>query len=149
MTADEFRALALAYLDRCDEADDEQWLKEQPDADWFADAHARWLHAREAFPGMSWEEFGELEAKRNRKGTRQRPKMSSRARADEAGWRAVRDADRIKAFWATLKPERPRPNPPMHPHQIAADRHGVTRQLVDDRAKRPDSRRVDKIAARK
>lgn len=149
MTGDEFRALALAHLDQCDEADREGWAVAQPDADWFADAHARWLHAREAFPGMGWQEFGELEAERSRRGKKERPKRSVIARADEAGWKAVRDADRIKSFWAKLHPDKPRPNPPEHPHQIAADRHGVSRQLVDDRIKRPDTRRIDRIAARK
>ena len=149
MTPNEFKERALDHLDRCGEADKERWATEQPDADWFADAHERWTHARRAFPGMSWEEFCGLDMKRKRAGTKQRPEMSVRARAEEPGWQAVRDAERIKDLWRRLHPKAPRPNPPAHPHQIAADRHGVPRDLVDDRIKRPLGRRIDKIAAQK
>ena len=115
MTPSEFKARALEHLDHCDEADKEQWATEQPDADWFADAHERWTHARRAFPGMGWEEFCELDVKRNRQGKRGRPKRSATERADEPLWRAARDADRIKELWATINPMKPRPSPPVQP----------------------------------
>ncbi|BDI61811.1 hypothetical protein [Qipengyuania nanhaisediminis] len=149
MTAEEFKLLAFEHLDRCDEADREDWAREQPDADWFADAHSRWLQARQAFPGMDWQEFCEFDVKRKRKGKRGRPKRSVSARADEPVWRAARDADRIKQLWAALHPERPRPNPPVHPHQLAAERHGVIRQTLDDNINRPDDRRIDRKTADK
>ena len=145
MTADEFKALALAHLDQCDEADRETWAKEQPDGDWFAESHSRWIHARQAFPGMDWEEFCKLDTARKRKGARGRP------RGQDTGdklWLAARDADRIKALWSKLHPARPRPRPPLHPHDLAAQRHGVSRQSLDDRANRPKVRRP-KSAARK
>lgn len=138
MTPDQFKALALTHLDKCDEADREAWATEQPDADWLAAAHARWLHARAAFPGMSWEEFCALDAARNRKGKRGRP---ARLQSDDKLWRAARDADRVKALWKMLRPETPRPRPPIHPHDIAADRHNVSRQSIDERANRTKARR--------
>ena len=147
MTPAEFKAGALAYLERCDEADIEKWAREQPDADWFVAAHARWLHAREAFPGMTWVEFGQQEAERNRRGQRGRPKRSDAERADEPLWRAARDADRIKDWWRSVNTGASLSRPPIHPHQIAAERHGVSRQALDDRIKRPTARRMDRNAA--
>ena len=145
MTPDEFKRRALAHLDQCDEADMETWATEQPDADWFADLYTRWGHARAAFPGMGWEEFGKLDAARSRKGKRGRPQ---RPRTDDKLWLAARDADRIKALWKLLHPGSPRPRPPIHPHDLAAERHGVSRQSLDDRAGRPKERRP-KTTARK
>lgn len=145
MTPDQFKALAFTHLDKCDEADREAWATEQPDTDWFATAHARWLHARAAFPGMSWEEFCALDAARNRKGKRGRPE---RAQIDDKLWRAARDADRVKALWKMLRPGTPRPRPPIHPHDIAAERHNVTRQSLDDRANRPKARRPGNTAVK-
>ena len=149
MTPDEFKARALEHLDNCDEADKEQWATRQPDADWFADAHQRWVHARKAFPGMDWEEFCDLDTKRKRKGQRGRPKRPMAARADEPLWRAARDADRIKELWASMNPKNPRPSPPIHPHEIAADRHSVRRQLLDEAVNRPNDRRGDRTTADK
>lgn len=146
MSPDEFKALALAHLDKCDEADREEWATEQPDADWFADAHERWGHARAAFSGMGWEEFCQLDAARNRKGRRGRPRHS---RAHDKLWLAACDAARIKALWKRLHPSTPRPRPPIHPHDLAAARHGVSRQSLDDRAGRPKARRPDRNTARK
>lgn len=147
MTPEEFTALALAHLDRLDEADREALATTQPTASLFIDLFTRWQFARKAFPGMAWEEFGELDAKRERRGKRQRPPRSVDERADEPLWRAARDADRIKRLWRERHPEQPRPRPPAHPHQIAAERHGVSRQSLDDRMKRPAARRLDRKAA--
>lgn len=62
-------------------------------------------------------------------------------------------ADRMrglfKQLWRTLHPTAPRPRWPVHPHQIAAERHGVNRQVLDEAIKRPSNRRGDRIAARK
>ncbi|MBW4330050.1 hypothetical protein KY084_04075 [Stakelama sp. CBK3Z-3] len=147
MTEDEFKAAAPAHLEQCDERDIEQWAREQPDAEWFAAAHVRWLHAREAFPGMTWEEFGQLEAKRSRQGQRGRPKRSVTTRAAEPLWKAAKDADRIKDWWRDNHTDTPRSRPPLHPHQIAAERHGVSRQVLDEQMKRSNERRMDRKAA--
>lgn len=147
MTEEEFRSLANAHLDRRDEADEEAIARTQPTAEMFADLYRRWQASRIAFPGMSWEEFGAIDAARERKGRRGRPRRSVDERAGEPLWKAARDADRIKALWRTLCPSRPRPSPPIHPHDIAAERHGVSRQSLDDRIKRPNTRRMDRKAA--
>lgn len=143
MTPEAFKALVFTHLDQCDEADRESWASQQPDADWFADAYIRWGHARAAFPGMEWEEFCDVDAARNRKGKRGRPVQS---RAGDKLWRAVVDAGRIKALWKRLNPTGSRPRPPIHPHELAAERHGVSRQSLDDRASRPKERRPVKAA---
>src|SRR5690606_21074948 len=116
---------------------------EQPDADWFADLYIRWGHARAAFPGMGWEEFCEFDVARSRQGKPGRPQ---RPRTDDKLWLAARDADRIKALWKRLHPVLPRPRPPIHPHDLAAERHGVSRQSLDDRAGRPKARRPENTA---
>ncbi|WP_298813204.1 hypothetical protein [uncultured Sphingomonas sp.] len=149
MTADEFRALAIQHLDRCDEADMEALASEQPNADLFIDLFSRYQHARQAFPGMTWEEFSQIDAARERRGRRGRPNRASEERADEPLWRAARDADRLKSLWRSLNPATPRPRPPLHPHQIAAARHGVNRQALDDQMRRPTARRMDRITAQK
>ena len=138
MTPEQFKIAALAHLDRCDEADIETLAAEQPSADLFAKLYGRWLHARIAFPGMLWEEFCEVDAKRTRKGSPGRPEGQP---FDDKPWFAVRDAERIKSLWKQLHPVAPRPRPPIHPHDLAAERHGVLRQTVDDRANRPKSRK--------
>jgi hypothetical protein len=147
MTDDEFNSLALQHLDQCDEADGERLARMQPTADIFIELWTRWQHARRAFPGMSWEEFGRIDAARNRAGARARPKRSVSERADEKLWKAARDADRIKSLWRSMHPTSPRPRPPKHPHEIAARRHGVARQSLDDQMRRGNARRMDRKAA--
>lgn len=102
MTPDEFKEMALVHLDRCDEADMEKWATEQPDADWFADLYTRWGHARAAFPGMSFEEFGKLDHVRQNPPKRGRPKQGLTTRSETPIALAARDADRIKAFAAVI-----------------------------------------------
>ena len=145
MTPDQFKIAALAHLDRCDDAEAERFGTEQPGADLFAELHRRYQHARAAFPGMGWEEFNEIDGKRHRKG---KPGQSKPPTADDKLWLAVRDAERIKSLWKQLHPVAPRRRPPIHPHDLAAERHGVLRQSVDDRAKRPISRRPKNTAVK-
>ena len=138
MSPDEFRAVALAHLDQCDEAEMERLATTQPGADLLAELYTRWNHARAAFPGMGWGEFCAVDAARSRKGKPGRPR---RPRSNDKLWLAARDADRIKALWKRLNHAAPRPRPPIHPHDLAAERHGVSRQSLDDRVGRPKARR--------
>ena len=82
-------------------------------------------------------------------GKRGSPGRPIAARAKDKNWLAARDADRIKDFWRELRPDRPRPSPPVHPHDIAAERHQISRQTLDDAVRRGKSRRLDRVAADK
>lgn len=143
MTPADFKARALAHLDQCDEAEMERWATDQPGAGMFADLYTRWGHARAAFPGMSWEEFCNIDRSRSRKGKQGRPRGSR----DDKLSRAALDADRIKAFWKAARTDNSRP--PVHPHDLAAERHGFDlqqRQALEDLIRRPRSRRPESTA---
>lgn len=138
MTPDEFKRRAFAHLDQCDEADREAWATEQPDADWFADAYARWGHVRAAFPGMTWEEFGDVDYERQKPKKRGRRKQGLAARGGKPLALAARDADRIKAFAMMISHVL---DDAGGDHvDLAAERHGVDPVDVAERLRRGASR---------
>lgn len=149
MTPEEWRGLATAHLEQLQDAALEKWAVEQPDTDIYVELLRRYNLAAQAFPGMDWRTFSDLDAKFNRAGKRGRPPRSTEARANHPNWRAANDAGILKALWRALNPDTPRKRPPIHPHQIAADHHGIDRQSVDDAVNRPSSRRLDRLAAQK
>lgn len=152
MTPDEFRVLALAHVEGIEEAELESRMKqamEGANVERFTDLLGKFHHAQAAFPGMMWEEFEAINRRRRAVQKRGRPPRAVDERADEPLWRAARDADLIKQLWRKLQPTSPLPRWPIHPHQIAAERHGVNRQVLDEAIKRPRNRRGDKIAAPK
>lgn len=149
MTGDEFEAMVLEMLDRLEDRDLEASLPGQNEHDWFLEIAARFSHAKAAFPGMTWDEFQVTGTKRARKGKKGSPGRSVSQRAKEKKWLAARDADRIKVLWQSLNPQNPGCTAPKHPHDIAAQRHGIDRQTVDDAVNRPNNRRLDRLTAHK
>lgn len=149
MTPEEWRSRAIAHLDQLQDAAVEKWAVEQPDTDLYVELMRRYHLATEAFPGMDWRTFSDLDAKFSRAGKKGRPARPTEARANHPNWRAARDAGILKTLWRALNPDKPSKRPPVHPHQIAADHHGIDRQRVDEAVNRPSSRRLDRLAAPK
>ena len=149
MTPEKFKAVVWARLDQLDDADLHAVMPGEKEANMFLGLVDRLANFRQAVADSraSWEEFMAFTLKRGRRGKRGAPGRPAAARAREKKWLAARDADRIKALWRELNKEGPPSRPPIHPHDLAAERHGLDRQTVDDAVRRPDERRIDRVAA--
>ena len=141
MTPKEWQEFAVAALDRLDDAELEGRVNDPAAVREFMTLVDRFSLAQGLWANLSLAEFQELDVQRHRRGKLGRPKRSSLARADEPLWKAVRDAERLKDLWRSVHPRMPRPRPPIHPHEIAAHRHGVSVQVVNDNARRSGNRK--------
>jgi hypothetical protein len=146
MTADEWRALALFYLEHTDEDRLIGKLNDSSHGEAYLDQVVRWEYAKKALPGITEEQFHEIQELLYTEKRRGRPKRPIEDRAEQKIWRAARDAEILKALWKRRNPQLPCPKPPVHPHEIAGERHGYSKQQVDEAMRRPNSRRLDRIA---
>jgi hypothetical protein len=147
MTADEWRAFALFYLEHSDEERLIRELNDPSHDEAYFDHVTRWRSAQKAFPGITEMQFYDIQEMLYTKKRRGRPKHAVEERAEQKIWRAARDAEILKALWKRRNPQKPCPKPPVHPHEIAGQRHGYTKQQVDEAMRRPISRRLDRLAA--
>lgn len=149
MTPEEWRNRATEHLDRIHAIEGETYAVDQSGLDAFVDLIRRYELATQALPGIDWHTFYDLTQKLYRAGRKGRPSRTEDYRANHVNWRATRDAETLKSLWRLMNPDVPRKRPPIHPHQLAADYHGIDRQSVDERINRPANRRLDKLAAEK
>ncbi|WP_225206048.1 hypothetical protein [Novosphingobium huizhouense] len=146
MTADEWRAFAMFYLEHSDEERLIGKINDPSSDEAHLDHLVRWNYAKKAWPGITQEQFYEIQELLLTEKKRGRPPRPVQDRAEQKIWRAARDAEILKALWKRRNPQNPCPKPPVHPHEIAGQRHGYSKQQVDEAMRRPNSRRLDRIA---
>ena len=139
MNAAEFETLALDRLKRLEDAERHASMPGDREADLFGEMVFRFRHARAAFPGMTWEEFIEIDRRRSSPPRRGRPKMDQVTKAKDRMGQAARDVQRIRAFWREMGGTAR--NIPANPIEIAARRHDVIEANLAERVRRPLSRR--------
>jgi hypothetical protein len=163
MDKKQWEQIANTYLDQCDiqdecatEVHDAHCEPTQFYQDILEEMKERYEHAKIAFPGITFNDYMDHYDLRNSpKKKRGGQPQDPLTKASEPKWRAVRDADRLREYWKSLNPDRPRPTPPLPPEEIAAKRHiapdnqaFVDTDPVITAARRPASRRWDKKASR-
>lgn len=126
MDEDEWRAEANSHLNIRDVCDSDLRDAHCDPIEFYRELNERFEYARLAFPGMTVEQFIEIDEARNqppkrRGGQPQDPNV----KAQEPKWRAAQDVERLKDYWKTLNLGKKRPKPPLSPEEIAAERHEV------------------------
>ena len=152
MDEDEWEASANAHLDIRDDCDLDAHDAHCEPVEFYKELNERFEYARLAFPGMTVEQFIEIETARN-----QPPKMRGgqpkdpHVKAQEPKWRAAQDAGRLKEYWGSLHTGKRQTKPPLSPELIAATRHDVRGtngdvdpEIVITAIRRPKDRRWDK-----
>lgn len=137
MTSEEWEKQATAYLDWVDEMWPEIFMLTSEFDVQFGNAtrlrHA-YLAAQGNDPDLTLGEFKQRERVRTQAGT-----GAGRRKGSVTEWRrwaAALDARLLKEKWKALNPDHPTKRPPVHPHEIVANKYGITRDDVDEYVRR-------------